>query len=158
MPPTSDNPPDLADFIDRFTQAACAGPGRRLAEFFTDDGVYHDGFYGAFAGRAAIAAMIDDHFHAHSENLDWTYKDVCEGNGLAYGTYRFHYDSLLPNVHGTRITMEGMGRFRFRGGLIADYTEVFDVGIGLAQLGFPAERIARSLQKRAAKVVNGPIL
>ena len=158
MTPIPHNPRDLVEFIDQFTDAACSGPGPRLAEFFTEDGVYHDGFYGAFCGRAAIAAMIDDHFHAHSENLDWTYKDICEGNGLAYGTYRFHYDSLLPSARGTRVTMEGMGRFRFRGGLIADYTEVFDVGIGLTQLGFPTERIARSLQKRAATVVDGPIL
>ena len=155
---SGDNPDDLAGFIARFTRAACTGPGAKLAECFTDEGVYHDGFYGAFRGRDAIAAMIDDHFHAHSENLEWVYKDVCEGEGLAYGSYRFHYDSLLPGAKGTRVTMEGMGRFRFRKGLIADYSEIFDVGIGMTQLGFPAERIARSLQKRAAAVVNSPIL
>ena len=158
MSPTSDNPDNLTDFITRFTAAACTGPGARLAEFFTEGGVYHDGFYGAFCGRDAIAAMLDDHFHAHSENLHWTYKDVCEGPGIAYGTYRFHFDSLLPGAKGNRVTIEGMGRFRFHRQLIAEYAEVFDVGIGFAQLGFPAERIVRSLQKRAAVVGNGPIL
>ena len=158
MSTASDNPAELAAFIDRFTEAACGGPGSRLAELFTENGVYHDGFYGAFAGRNAIAAMIDEHFLAHSENLDWRYKHLCESDGIAYGSYRFHYDSLLPGAKGKRITMEGMSRFRFREGLILEYFEVFDVGIGFAQLGFPPERIARSLQKRATAVASGPIL
>jgi hypothetical protein len=41
----------------------------------------------------------------------------------------------------------GISWFRFGGGLIAEYREVFDTGIALAQLGFPAERIKRVLDK-----------
>ena len=158
MSTASDNPADLAAFIGQFTNAACGGPGSRLAKLFTENGVYHDGFYGAFKGRDAIAAMINEHFHAHSENLDWRYKHLCQGDGIAYGTYRFHYDSLIPSAKGKRITMEGMSRFRFSDRLILEYSEVFDVGIGFVQLGFPPERIARSLQKRAAAVAKGPVL
>ena len=35
----------------------------RFADLFCEDGVYHDVFYGAFAGRAKIAEMIDDWFY-----------------------------------------------------------------------------------------------
>ncbi len=154
----SDNPPFPETFIRGFAAAVCTGPGRRLAECFTEDGVYHDGFYGPFRGRQAIAAMLDDHFHAHAENLDWSFKDLSAGAGIAYGTYRFHYDSRLPEAAGSRITMEGISRFRFHEGLIAEYAEVFDVGIGLVQLGFPAERIVGSLRKRAAAVTGGSVL
>src|SRR6185437_5774122 len=32
--------------------------GKAFAALFTEDGIYHDVFYGAFAGRERIAAMI----------------------------------------------------------------------------------------------------
>ncbi len=34
--------------------------GAAFAALFTEDAVYHDVFYGAFAGRAKIAELIDD--------------------------------------------------------------------------------------------------
>jgi hypothetical protein len=37
-------------------------------------------------------------------------------------------------------------------GLIRQYTEIFDIGIPLTQLGFRAERITRSLEKAAARL------
>ena len=45
---------------------------------------------------------------------------------------------------------EGISCFRFRGALVARYTEAFERGVALAQLNFPAERIKRILQKAAA--------
>jgi len=36
--------------------------GRFTAAVFTDDGLYHDVFYGAFQGRAKIAEMLEEHF------------------------------------------------------------------------------------------------
>ena len=40
------------------TSAVCAGDAQAAAECFTSDGIYHDGFYGEFAGREAIGRMI----------------------------------------------------------------------------------------------------
>ena len=49
--------------------------GRAFAELFTEDGVYHDVFYGAFAGRAKIAAMIDDWFYRTAADFRWDMHD-----------------------------------------------------------------------------------
>ena len=45
--------------------------GTAFAELFTEDGVYHDVFYGAFAGRAKIAEMIDDWFYRTATDFRW---------------------------------------------------------------------------------------
>ena len=45
--------------------------GAAFAELFTEDGVYHDVFYGAFAGRAKIAEMIDDWFYRTATDFRW---------------------------------------------------------------------------------------
>ena len=45
--------------------------GAAFAELFTEDGVYHDVFYGAFTGRAKIAGMIDDWFYRTATDFRW---------------------------------------------------------------------------------------
>jgi len=47
---------------------------------------------------------------------------------------------------------DGISQFRFTGPLIAHYREAFDRGVALVQLGFPAERIRRILEKAAAAI------
>lgn len=42
----------FCDAVEQRNGAAFAAP-------FAEDGVYHDVFYGAFAGREKIAAMVD---------------------------------------------------------------------------------------------------
>ena len=54
----SDTSKSFAELLQRMTSAICAGDARAAAECFTPDGVYHDGFYGAFSGREAIAGMV----------------------------------------------------------------------------------------------------
>src|SRR5215217_4436171 len=44
---------------------------RRLADLFTEDGVYHDLFYGEFAGRPRIAELIDDWFYRTADDFRW---------------------------------------------------------------------------------------
>ena len=50
--------------------------GTAFAELFTEDGVYHDVFYGAFAGRAKIAEMIDDWFYRTATDFRWDMHDA----------------------------------------------------------------------------------
>jgi limonene-1,2-epoxide hydrolase len=45
--------------------------GAAFAALFTEDGVYHDVFYGAFTGRAKIAEMIDDWFYRTAADFRW---------------------------------------------------------------------------------------
>ena len=48
------------------------------------------------------------------------------------------------------VVFEGMSQFTFEGDLIRRYREVFETGVAMAQLRFPAERMAKSLERRAA--------
>ena len=52
-----------------------ARDGRRFAALFCEDGVYHDVFYGAFAGRRKIAEMIDDWFFRTAADFRWDMHD-----------------------------------------------------------------------------------
>jgi len=143
---------DFPALLSAFTAAVERGDGAALAALFTEDGVYDDGFYGPSRGRAAIERMLEEHFHGHARDFRWRMHDpVCNGN-TGYAHWDFSYTSKLPGAEGRRIVFEGMSRFDLEGGLIRRYTEIFDIGIPLTQLGFPAERITRSLEKAAGRV------
>jgi hypothetical protein len=47
------------------------------------------------------------------------------------------------------VLFEGISCFQFQAELISRYSEVFDTGVALVQLSFPAERIRRILEKTA---------
>ena len=53
---------DTTVMLREFCDAVERHDGKRFADLFCEDGVYHDVFYGEFAGRAKIAEMIDDWF------------------------------------------------------------------------------------------------
>jgi hypothetical protein len=139
----------FAAVLDRFTEAGCANDGARFAGLFTADGTYADDFFGLFRGRAEIARMLQ-RFHDTGEDYRWDFRDlVCDG-ALGYATFRFSFRSKMPGYEGKPVLITGISCFRFAGGLIAAYRETFDTGIALAQLGFPAERLKRVLDKEAA--------
>jgi hypothetical protein len=58
---------------------------------------------------------------------------------IAYARFRFSYPSRLPEGMGRPVLFEGISCFRFRGELIARYSQVFDLGVALIQLTFSAE-------------------
>ena len=66
---------DFAKVLNGFTAAVETGDGAALAALFTEEGVYHDGFYGAFRGRAAIAEMLEVYLRCASKNLIWDMLD-----------------------------------------------------------------------------------
>jgi len=139
----------FAELLTSFGDAVQANDGQRLASLFTEDGVYEDGFFGAHAGRVAIAAMLQ-RFHDTGSNYLWEFVDPVSDGAIGYAGFRFSYTSRLPESLGRPALFEGISCFRFRGALIARYSEAFDRGVALAQLDFPAERIKRILQKAAA--------
>jgi hypothetical protein len=55
------------------------------------------------------------------------------------GTPRFSYASRLPEGMGRPVLFKGISCFRFRGELIARYSEAFDRGVALVQLTLSAE-------------------
>ncbi len=139
----------FAALLDRFTAAGVANDGARFSALFTEDGTYEDDFFGLFRGRDEIAAMLR-RFHDTGENYRWEFHDLVTDGALGYATFRFSFRSKMPGYEGKPVLITGISCFRFAGDRIAAYRETFDTGIALAQLGFPAERIKRVLDKEAA--------
>jgi ketosteroid isomerase-like protein len=142
---------DFASMLERFASAARTHDSQGLAALFTPDGVYDDYFFGAHAGRDAIAAMLD-RFHVGGESFFWEFVEPLHAGDLAYARYRFSYLSREPESAGRTIVFEGMSRFRLRDGLIAHYAEVFDRGVAFSQLGYATGRTAKLLARYAASL------
>jgi len=141
---------DFADLLRRFASAVAANDGTTFAALFTEDGVYEDGFFGEYKGRAAIREMLQ-HFHDTGSNYRWDFFDSLSDGETGYARYRFSYASGMPGAEGKPVLFEGTAHFRFRDGLIARYEENFDRGMALAQQDFAPERIKKVLLKLAAR-------
>ena len=146
---------NFPDMLQRFAAAVEANDGAGLAALFADDGVYEDGFFGAFAGSAAIAKMVA-HFHETAEDFRWEFFDPVADARAGYAHYRFSYRSKMPGAEGRPVAFEGIAHFTLRDGRIARYREVFDRGVALTQQGFAAERIKRVVEKAAARQNETP--
>jgi ketosteroid isomerase-like protein len=139
-----------------FCDAVEKHDGAAFAALFTEDGVYHDVFYGAFAGRARIAEMIDDWFYRTADDFRWDMHDpVSEGRTL-YARYTFSYRSKLPEAKGARVMFEGVAIMTLRDGLIAEYHEVANTATGFVDMNFAPERIARIVAKQGAALKARP--
>jgi ketosteroid isomerase-like protein len=146
--------------LEKFCSAVERRDGKGFAELFTEDGVYHDVFYGAFKGRAKIAEMIDDWFHRTARDFRWDmFRPVSDGKTL-YAYYTFSYVSTLPEAQGKnggkRVGFEGVSMMSLRDGKIVDYREVANVGPGFVDMGFAPERIAKILAKEGAHLKQQP--
>ena len=144
---------DFDAVLDRFTAAVESGNGQALAGLFTADGVYEDRFYGAKAGRQAIADMLEGEFWGHAEGFRWRmFEPVCDGTH-GYARYLFSYVSKLAGVEGRTVVFDGYSQFRFDAdGLIVRYREQFNTGMAMAQLDFAPERIAKHLDGLARQL------
>jgi ketosteroid isomerase-like protein len=138
---------DFAALVTEFTAAVEAGDGTRLARLFTEDGVYHDTFYGEFKGRVAIKEMLEKRFWGDARAFKWeAFEPVSDGR-LGYFSWNFSYTSSQPGSEGRRVVAGGMSRLRLRDGLIEHYGEKLDSGMALAQLGFAPERLAKLFRR-----------
>lgn len=131
------------------TRAICAGDGAAAAACFTPGGVYHDGFYGEFAGREAIARMVTDFFHRDARDFEWELLESLSDGRIGFARYDFRYVSKIPGSEGRAAGFTGIGCCELEGGLIRRYSEEFDRAPVLAQLGFSDERIVKSVRRRA---------
>jgi ketosteroid isomerase-like protein len=139
---------DTTAMLREFRDAVERREGKRFADLFCEDGVYHDAFYGEFAGRAKIAEMIDDWFFKSAADIRWDLLDpVCDGK-ILYARYIFSYRSLLPEAGAKRAMFEGVAIMRLRDGRIADYREVANTGPGFVDMNFVPERIVKILRRQ----------
>ena len=147
---------NITAMLRAFCDAVEKRNGKGFAELFTEDGVYHDVFYGAFAGREKIATMIDDWFYRTAEDFRWDmHAPVSDGETL-YARYTFSYRSNLPEAKGARAMFEGVAIMKLRDGKIASYHEVANTAPGFADMNFAPERIAKIAAKQGAALKARP--
>lgn len=140
---------EFTDLLSRFTAAVEAGDGSALAALFTEDGSYHDTFYGVFEGRDAIASMLEDKFWGDAEAFLWDMHepvfDAAAQKG--YARWVFSYTATLEGSAGRRAAFDGMSLFRLEDGFIKAYREVFSAGLAFVQLGMAPERSDKILRR-----------
>jgi ketosteroid isomerase-like protein len=142
--------------LGAFCEAVEQRHGNAFADLFTEDGVYHDVFYGAFAGRAKIAGMIDEVFHRTATDFRWDMHDPVSDGKTLYARYTFSYRSTLPEAKGARAMFEGVAIMRLRDGKIAEYHEVANTATGFVDMNFAPERIAKIFAKQGAALKARP--
>ena len=139
-----------------FCDAVERRDGKAFATLFTEDGVYHDVFYGAFEGRSKIAEMIDDVFYRTATDFRWDMLwPVSDGKTL-YAHYTFSYRSTLPEAKGARVMFEGVAMMKLRDGKILEYHEVANTAPAFVEMNFAPERIAKIFAKQGAALKARP--
>src|SRR5258706_15094162 len=147
---------DTTALLRAFCDAVEQHNGKAFAELFTEDGVYHDVFYGAFSGRPKIAEMIDDVFYRTATDFRWDmHAPVSDGKTL-YAHYSFSYRSTLPEAKGARAMFEGVAIMQLRDGKIRQYHEGANTAPAFVQLNFAPERIAKIVARQGAALKARP--
>jgi limonene-1,2-epoxide hydrolase len=147
---------NVSAMLRAFCDAVERRDGTAFAALFTEHGVYHDVFYGAFEGQAGIAEMIDEHFYRTAADFRWDmHVPVSDGETL-YARYTFSYRSLLPEAKGARAMFEGVAIMKLRDGRIAEYREVANTAPAFVDLNFAPERIAKIAAKQGAELKARP--
>jgi ketosteroid isomerase-like protein len=147
---------NLTAMLRAFCDAVEQRNGKAFAALFTEDGVYHDVFYGAFSGRAEIADMVDDHFYRTATDFRWDMHDPVSDGETLYARYTFSYRSTLPEARGVRAMFEGVAIMKLRDGKILGYHEVANTAPAFVELNFAPERIARIVARQGAELKARP--
>jgi len=148
--------PNIQEMLDGMCRAAEAFDGKKFASYFAEDGVYHDDFYGEFAGRERIAELINAWFFKHARDMRWDMLDpVCDGRRL-YVRYVFSYNSKLPEANNARTMFEGVSIMALRDGKITEYREIIACGTAFVDMGHAPERIFKFFKKKAAAMKEKP--
>lgn len=146
----------IAAMLRPFCDAVEQRNGKGFAELFTEDGVYHDVFYGAFEGREKIADMIDEHFYQAAEDFRWDMHDPVSDGTTLYARYTFSYRSKLPEANGCRAMFEGVAIMTLRDGRIVSYREVANTAPAFVAMNFVPERVVKIVAKQGAELRARP--
>jgi ketosteroid isomerase-like protein len=147
---------NITAMLRTFCDAVERRDGKAFADLFTEDGVYHDVFYGAFKGRIGIAELIDDWFYRTATDFRWDmHAPVSDGETL-YARYTFSYRSTLPEANGARAMFEGVAIMKLSDGKILEYHEVANTAPGFVGMNFAPERIAKIAARQGAALKARP--
>jgi hypothetical protein len=144
------------ELLRTFCDAVEARNGKAFADLFSEDGVYHDVFYGAFEGRTKIAEMIDEVFYRAATDLRWEMHSPLSDGKRLYAHYTFSYRSTLPEAKGARVMFEGVAMMKLRDGKITEYQEVANTAPAFVDMNFAPERIAKILARQGAALKARP--
>ena len=144
------------ELLRAFCDAVEQRNGKAFADLFAEDGVYHDVFYGAFAGRAKIAGMVDEVFYRSATDFRWDMHSPLSDGKILYARYTFSYRSTLPEAKGARVMFEGVAIMELRDGTITRYHEVANTAPAFVDLNFAPERIAKILGRQGAALKARP--
>jgi hypothetical protein len=147
---------NIRQMLDAMCRAAEAGDGKTFASYFAEDAIYHDDFYGAFAGRERVAEWVTDWLHKDARAMRWDMLDPVFENGRLYTRYIFSYDSKLPEALGKRAMYEAVAIMRLRDGKITEYREVVNSGTAFADMHFHPERLFKIFARKAAAMKSWP--
>jgi ketosteroid isomerase-like protein len=148
----------MTALLSAFCTAVEQRDGKRFAALFTDDGTYHDVFYGAYTGPERIAQMVDDWFYRTAREFRWDmHNPVSDGQSL-YAYYTFSYVSLLPEAQGKRISFDGVALMKLRDGKISEYREVANVGPAFVAMNFAPERVCKILAREGEALRAQPLM
>jgi ketosteroid isomerase-like protein len=146
----------MTAMLRSFCDAVERRDGKGFAALFSEDGVYHDVFYGAFEGRAKIADMVSDHFYRTATDFRWDMHDPVSDGKTLYARYTFSYRSTLPEAKGARVMFEGVAIMTLRDGLITCYREVANTATAFVDMNFAPERIAKIIGRQGAELKARP--
>ena len=125
--------------------------GKAFAELFTEDGVYHDVFYGAFEGRTKIAGLIDDWFYRTATDFRWDMHDPVSDGRRCMRATRSAIARRCRKRKGARAMFEGVAIMRLRDGKIAEYHEVANTAPAFIDISSRRSASPRSLRNRARR-------
>jgi len=147
---------NIEAMLRAFCNAVERRDGKAFAALFTEDGVYHDVFYGTFSGRAKIAELIEDWFYRTATDFRWDMHEPVSDGETLYARYAFSYRSILPEAKGARAMFEGVAIMKLHDGLIASYREVADTAPAFVDMNFAPERIARIAARQGTELKARP--
>ena len=147
---------DASTMLNEFCRAVERRDGGAVAALFTEDGVYHDEFYGTFSGRTKIAELVDHWFYKDACDFRWDVHDPVSDGRTLYARYTFSYRSKLPEADGARAMFEGVAIMKLKDGNIAEYREVANPGPAFVDMKFSPERIAKILARTSRALKQRP--
>ena len=147
---------NVEGMLRAFCDAVEQRDGQSFAALFSEDGAYHDVFYGTFTGRTEIAAMIDDRFYRTATDFRWDMHEPVSDGATLYARYTFSYRSTLPEAKGARATFEGVAIMKLRDGAITSYREVANTAPAFVDMNFAPERIAKIAARQGAELKGRP--
>ena len=120
-----------------------------LVACFTDTATYVDNFYGGHSGSTQLGAMFERMFR-EGKDYRWSMEIVVGDARHAAAEWTFGYTvtDAVPRSAGRRIRFRGMSVFELADGKIAGYSEYFDSGVALLQLGFAPDSMAKVLARK----------